>query len=64
MSRRVTQSFTQSHAELKFLLSLFCENLRFICENLRENYINFFVSVVQHNKDENMYFVYVRNQKK
>ena len=27
MSRRVSQSFTLSYAELKFILSMFCETL-------------------------------------
>jgi hypothetical protein len=37
MSRRVSQSFTLSFAELKFILSILCVTLRFISEPLREN---------------------------
>jgi hypothetical protein len=37
MSRRVSQSFTLSLAELKFVLSILCATLRFISEPLREN---------------------------
>ncbi len=44
MSRRVSQSFTLSYAELKFILSIFCETLRFISEPQRENKNNFLVS--------------------
>ena len=51
MSRRVSQSFTLSYAELKFIVSVFCETLpgrqaglRFISEPLRENKNNFLVS--------------------
>jgi hypothetical protein len=42
MSRRVSQSFTLSFAELKFLLPILCETLRFISEPLRE-IINYFL---------------------
>jgi len=38
MSRRVSQSFTQSFAELRFILSN-------ICETLRENKNDFLVSL-------------------
>jgi len=41
MSRRVSQSFTLSFAELRFILSNFCGTLRFISEPLRENRNNF-----------------------
>ena len=44
MSRRVSQSFTLSFAELKFTLSILCGTLRFISEPLRENKNNFLVS--------------------
>ena len=44
MSRRVSQSYTLSYAELKFILSIFCETLRFISEPLRENKNNFLVN--------------------
>ncbi len=44
MSRRVSQSFTLSFAELKFILSIFCETLRFISEPLLENKKNFLVN--------------------
>ena len=44
MSRRVSQSFTLSFAELKFILSILCVTLRFISEPLRENKNYFFVS--------------------
>jgi hypothetical protein len=37
MSRGVSQSFSQSFAELRFILSNLCETLRFISEPLREN---------------------------
>jgi len=36
VSRKVSQSFKQSLAKLKYLLSIFCETLRFISEPLRE----------------------------
>ena len=44
MSRRVSQSFTLSFAELKLLLSTLCGTLRFISEPLRENKNYFLVS--------------------
>ncbi len=44
MSRRVSQSFTLSFAELKFILSIFCATLLFISEPLRENKNTFLVS--------------------
>jgi hypothetical protein len=44
MSRRVSQSFMQSFAELKFIFSILCGTLRFISEPLRENKNYFFVS--------------------
>jgi hypothetical protein len=37
MSRRVSHSFSQSFAELKFILSILCGTLRFISEPQREN---------------------------
>jgi len=36
VSRKVSQSLTQSLAKLKYLLLTFCETLRFISEPLRE----------------------------
>jgi hypothetical protein len=36
VSRKVSRSFTQSLAKLKYMLSIICETLRFICEPLRE----------------------------
>ena len=44
MSRKVSQSFTQSFAELKCKLSTLCETLRFISEPLRENKNHLLVS--------------------
>ncbi len=35
-SRKVSQSFTQSLAKVKHMLSIFCGTLRFISEPLRE----------------------------
>ena len=44
MSRRVSQSFTLSFAELKGKLSTLCGTLRFISEPLRENKNYFLVN--------------------
>ena len=47
MSRRVSQSFTLSYTELKYILSIFSETLRFISEPLRENKNNFFFNLME-----------------
>ena len=47
MSRRVSQSFTLSFAELKFILSILCVTLGLISEPLRENKNCFLVNPVK-----------------
>jgi hypothetical protein len=44
-SRRVSQSFALSFAEVKFILSILCGTLRLISEPQRENKNDFLVSL-------------------